>query len=230
MTIHSVTQSSKILTRMTVGRSRRSFLKWGSASLLSLVDMTRLRLIPIAQASKLEAPILEGLSLIVVTDDMTSEAAKLRRLPDLMIEEFGTYEIGNEHRSGLIPDRSFSLHVRSFRGTEMRNILFDFGSTNEALSNNMARLRIDPAGLDQVLSLDREGERIKLPLMAGRRNDVATNGDHGFSSRTTPWVATAATIEVSAKANISSNKGVSAVDLGGIPARMEFYYRQLFAH
>jgi 7,8-dihydropterin-6-yl-methyl-4-(beta-D-ribofuranosyl)aminobenzene 5'-phosphate synthase len=208
MTVRSVTLSSKTRTRTTVGPSRRSFLKWGSASLLSLVDMTRLVPIPIAQASEPEVPILEGLSLIVVTDDVTSEAAKLRRLPDLMIEELGTHAIGNKHRSGLIPDRSFSLHVRSLRRTEMRNILLDFGSTNEALSNNMECLRIDPAALDQVLSLDRERERLRLPLIAGRWNDVTTIGDHGFLSPSTAWAATAATNEVSAGANISSNKGV----------------------
>ncbi len=219
MTIRSVLLSSKTRTRTTVGPSRRSFLKWGSASLLSIVDMTKLRPIPIAQASGLEAPILEGLSLMVVTDDVISEAAKPRRLPELMIEEFATHAIGNEHRSGLIPDRSFSLHVRSLRRTEMSNILFDCGSTKEALSNNMAHLRIDPAALDQVLSLDRERERIRLPLIAGRRNDMATIADHGFLSPTSAWASTAATNEVSARTNISSNKG-------GLPSTSEEYSRE----
>lgn len=222
MTIRSVTSFSKTRTRTTVGQNRRSLLKWGSASLLSLVDMGMVLPIPIAQASEPVSPILDGLSLTVVTDDVISETAKLRRLPDLIIEEFGAHAIGNERRSGLIPDRSFSLYVRSFCRAEMRNILFDFGSMSEALSNNMARLRINPSTLNQVLSPNREHKRIRLPFAAGRWNDVATVGDHGLSSLATAWAATAATKEVSAGTNISSNKTV-------LPSTSEECTRELSA-
>jgi metal-dependent hydrolase (beta-lactamase superfamily II) len=206
MTIRGVTPFSKTRSRTTAGLSRRRLLKWGSASVLSVLDIGMLLPTRRAQALEPEAPILDGLSLTVVTDDVTSETARRRRLPDLIIEESGVRAIGDESRSGLIPDRCFSLHVRSFCGAEMRNILFDFGAVSDTLSNNMARLRINPSALDQVVSPNREQDRRRLPVVAGRWNDVAPVGGHGLSA--TACRAMAATDDVSARTNISSSNEV----------------------
>jgi hypothetical protein len=48
----------------------------------------------------------------------------------------------------------------------------------------MERLRLDPASLDQIVSIAEGPERIKLPLVSGRWNDAMFVGDHGFASPT----------------------------------------------
>jgi len=51
----------------------------------------------------------------------------------------------------IISEFGLSMHVESRRGSEVRNVLVDFGFTPEALLNNLELLGIDPATLDALV-------------------------------------------------------------------------------
>ncbi len=182
MRVQSETLHTERPDRMTTGASRRALLKWGGAALLSCAGWPDPR--P-ARAAGLEMPILDGVSLSVVTDASACQGSAIRKLTELTIEEFGSRPGHLEHAgNGLIPDNRFSLVVRSFRRGDMRNVLFDYGCPRDTLLANMERLRLDPAALDQIVSIADEREPIKLPLTSGRWSDAVLVGDHGFASPT----------------------------------------------
>jgi 7,8-dihydropterin-6-yl-methyl-4-(beta-D-ribofuranosyl)aminobenzene 5'-phosphate synthase len=70
----------------------------------------------------------------------------------VQIQHFG-WGIGGDKPPGrtLISEFGLSMHVESRHGTEVRNVLMDFGFTPEALNNNIDLLGIDPARLDAIV-------------------------------------------------------------------------------
>jgi len=160
-----------------VALTRRHFVRGAGAGLLTLAAMPS----P-ACASGREVPILEWLSLRVVTDDAVSIASPIRRLTGLSIEELH----GAHDGAGLIHDDGFSLHAQSIRRTEMRNVLFDFGCAREALDSNLRCLRISPAAIDQVVTSQPGRTLARLPLLGSGPDAPALVADHGFAARPVP--------------------------------------------
>lgn len=54
-------------------------------------------------------------------------------------------------RTALNGEWGLAMHAQSYRGTEERNVLVDFGYTPEVLLNNMSILKIDPATFDALV-------------------------------------------------------------------------------
>ena len=51
----------------------------------------------------------------------------------------------------LISEFGLSMHAKSKRGPETRNLLMDFGFTPQALNNNASLLAVDPSELDALV-------------------------------------------------------------------------------
>lgn len=161
--------------------SRRHVLTGAGATLASLAAAP-LGLLPSSSAaSELELPALDRLSVRIISDDAASAAAAVRQMANLVVEEIGQASPGETRQSELVNEPRLSLHVRTLRGTEMRNILFDFGCSPAALNNNMARLRIDSSTMDQVVSREHMPQFSKLPRAGRRWTPTVSVADHGFS-------------------------------------------------
>lgn len=103
-------------------------------------------------------------------------------LPGLVVRRTGTGGAGRMSRKSLMAEFGLSILAKSRRGTQLRQVLVDFGYTPEVLANNIALLGINPEAIDaSVLShghLDhyggftglfgrQAGEGRKLPLIVG---------------------------------------------------------------
>jgi 7,8-dihydropterin-6-yl-methyl-4-(beta-D-ribofuranosyl)aminobenzene 5'-phosphate synthase len=97
-------------------------------------------------------PEVDGLAVRVVIDSYQFAVAPSKKAEVVDIQHFG-WGIGSDKPPGrtLISEFGLSMHVESRRGSEMRQILLDFGYTPEALLNNVDLLGIDPAGLDALV-------------------------------------------------------------------------------
>lgn len=103
-------------------------------------------------------------------------------LPGLFVKRTGAGGGARMSRKALMAEFGLSILAKSRRGTEMRQVLVDFGYSSEVLANNIELLGIDPASIDAaVLShghLDhyggfaglfgtKAGAGRKLPLFVG---------------------------------------------------------------
>jgi 7,8-dihydropterin-6-yl-methyl-4-(beta-D-ribofuranosyl)aminobenzene 5'-phosphate synthase len=117
-------------------RRRQLFL--GSAAILSQAFLPRLGW---AQRAQVEAPVVDSLTLRVLTDSSydsprvgSHKLVKTRRMPPL-----GTGRKGFHNEWGL------ALAIESRVGSETRQTLLDFGFTPAALMNNLDYMKLDPA-------------------------------------------------------------------------------------
>jgi 7,8-dihydropterin-6-yl-methyl-4-(beta-D-ribofuranosyl)aminobenzene 5'-phosphate synthase len=108
-------------------------------------------------------------------------------------------------RTTLTGEWGLSMHAESQRGSEVRNVLVDFGYTPEALLTNMAILKIDPSTFDALvlshghydhfggmvgfLAANKSKLKKNLPLFVGGEDcfctrTVANGGQFGSLDRT----------------------------------------------
>jgi len=119
------------------------------AMIASLLGGTKpLRAEPVSGA----LPEIDGLAVRVVTDSYQFAVAPSRKLDDVDIQHFG-WGIGGDKPPGrtLMSEFGLSMHVESRRGTEVRNVLVDFGFTADALLNNADLLGVDAGALDALV-------------------------------------------------------------------------------
>jgi 7,8-dihydropterin-6-yl-methyl-4-(beta-D-ribofuranosyl)aminobenzene 5'-phosphate synthase len=100
-----------------------------------------------AQALRGAVPEVDRLSVRVVTDSYQLAIAPNMRVGDVEVERFGMPPAGKS----LLGEFGLSLYLESRRGSEIRNILLDFGFTPETLNNNLQMLGIDPESIDAFL-------------------------------------------------------------------------------
>lgn len=96
----------------------------------------------LARAQPSMPPVVDSLTVTVVTDAYHDLLAPNLKLPDVDVQRVRRIFHGQH---GL------SLHLKSQRGRETRNFLLDFGFTPEALITNLNLLKIDTALLDALI-------------------------------------------------------------------------------
>ena len=108
----------------------------------------------VASAQPLDAkavPVVDRLSVRVVTDSYHHAFEPSRTVGDLRIQRVGTSLSKDAPPRTLQNEWGLCLHVESARGDESRQLLIDFGFTPQTLNGNLALLGIDPARLDALL-------------------------------------------------------------------------------
>jgi 7,8-dihydropterin-6-yl-methyl-4-(beta-D-ribofuranosyl)aminobenzene 5'-phosphate synthase len=133
-------------------------------------------------APRIEAPVVESLSIQVVTDGNHDIFISGAQAPGVRVERTRGFYGAQQNRS-LRSEWGLSLYLTSQQGGETRRFLLDFGWTPEVLNNNLELLGLDvPAidaliashghldhygGLEGFLARHRAGMRAELPLYLG---------------------------------------------------------------
>lgn len=102
------------------------------------------------QAPRIEAPVVDSLSIQVVTDGNHDIFISGAQVPGVRVERVRGFNGRNERRV-LRSEWGLSLWLQSKKGNEEKRILLDFGWTGETLNNNLDLLGLDPAGLDALV-------------------------------------------------------------------------------
>jgi len=95
-------------------------------------------------------PELDRVAVRIVIE-LSVRCRSKQKLPSLDVQHFGWGLSDKPPRRTLISEFGLAMQVESRRGSEMRNILVDFGYTPEALLNNTNLLVIDPATIDVIV-------------------------------------------------------------------------------
>ena len=157
---------------------RRSFLQMAGGGLAALLSR------PSFGAERMLAvePVDEVVLQVVVDAATFGPFLPNEDLPGLRIERMGGGGPARMSRRSLMAEFGLSILARSRRGSDIRQIIVDFGYTPEVLFNNITLLGIDPAEIDgAVLShghLDHyggfaglfrgtPGQQGQLPLIVG---------------------------------------------------------------
>jgi len=143
---------------MTVDREcrsadRRSVLCGGGGAVFGMIVTALIGRNELARAADLSGSVPEVDRLLVrsVIDSYQIAVAPSSKIDSVEIQRFG-WALGDQPPSrAIISEFGLSMHVESRRGSEVRNVLVDFGFTPEALLNNLELLGIDPATLDALV-------------------------------------------------------------------------------
>jgi len=143
---------------MTVDREcrsadRRSVLCGGGGAVFGMIVAALIGRNEPAKAASISGSVPEVDRLLVrsVIDSYQIAVAPSSKIDSVEIQRFG-WALGDQPPSrAIISEFGLSMHVESRRGSEVRNVLVDFGFTPEALLNNLELLGIDPATLDALV-------------------------------------------------------------------------------
>jgi 7,8-dihydropterin-6-yl-methyl-4-(beta-D-ribofuranosyl)aminobenzene 5'-phosphate synthase len=134
--------------------SRRALMRAGAGSLAALAagGLFGGR---VAQAQPINAPsgvpVVDRLAIRVVTDSYHHAFEPSRTLGSVQVQRLGfAVAPRTAPRRTLQNEWGLSLHLESTRGSDMRNLLIDFGYTPEALLNNLALTGVDVSKLDAL--------------------------------------------------------------------------------
>ena len=99
-----------------------------------------------------EVPAVDRLAVRMVTDNIVIQFLPNETRDGLTIER----KSGNTHpdkppRTILNGEWGLAMQAQSFRGTQERNVMVDFGYTPEVLLNNMEILKVDPSQYDAIV-------------------------------------------------------------------------------
>ena len=105
-----------------------------------------------AQTIASDFPEVDRVSVRVVIDSYQFAVAAGKKIGSIDVQHFG-WGLSADKPPGrtLVSEFGLSLHAKSQRGSETRNLLMDFGFTAAALNNNLDLLNIDPASLDALV-------------------------------------------------------------------------------
>src|SRR5258708_2395260 len=135
--------------------SRRGLLCAGGAGFVTALIGTLAGSSRTAQAQALASkpPEVDSLAVRIVTDNQIIKFIPTEKRDGLTIERKpgGYLSKDAPPRAELVAEWGLSMHAESRRGSEVRNILIDFGYQSETLLNNMSVLNIDPAGFDALV-------------------------------------------------------------------------------
>ncbi len=135
---------------------RRRLFRAGAGSLAALAAgglfSGRVR---VAEAKPIDSPaavpVVDRLAIRVVIDSYHHAFEPSRTVGAVQVQRLGfAVAPRTPPRRTLQNEWGLSLHIESTRGTETRQVLFDFGYTPEALLNNLLLTGIDPAKLDAL--------------------------------------------------------------------------------
>lgn len=134
-------------------RVRRDEVLRGGAAAIGALAAPLLTGGPIAAAAPrtLAVPEVDRLGVRVVTDSYQFAVAPSSTAGSVEIQRFGWGLNENPPSKTLISEFGLALHAQAQRGSDVRNVLVDFGYTPEALNTNLALLGIDPAQLDALV-------------------------------------------------------------------------------
>ncbi|RWK43875.1 MAG: MBL fold metallo-hydrolase [Mesorhizobium sp.] len=119
-----------------------------SALLASLLGGTK----PVwAQGISGPVPEVDRVAIRVVVDSYQIAVAPSLKAGSVEVERFGWPLSDQPPHKAIISEFGLSLHTESRRGSEVRNMLVDFGFTADALLNNSELLDVDPAALDALV-------------------------------------------------------------------------------
>lgn len=131
--------------------NRRRFLQASALAVPSALACTRVvRDARGAETPRIDAPVVDGLSIQVVTDGNHDIFISGTQVPDVRVERVRGFRGALERRT-LRSEHGLSLYLTSRRGDETRRFLLDFGWTPEVLNNNLELLGLDVAGLDALI-------------------------------------------------------------------------------
>src|SRR5438046_1236776 len=135
--------------------SRRGLLCAGGAGFVTALVGTLAsssRTAP-AQVLTSKPPQVDSLAVRIVTDNQIIKWIPTEKRDGLTIERKpgGNLSKDAPPRAELVGEWGLSMHAESRRGSEVRNILIDFGYQSEKLLNNMSVLNIDPSNFDALV-------------------------------------------------------------------------------
>lgn len=109
----------------------------------SVIDRAR------AAPVRISPPVVDKLTVQAVVDTQHDIFISGAQVPGVGIERVRAPAAFNGRT--LEAQWGLSLHLVSAKGRETRQYLLDFGFTPDVLNNNLALLKIDPAGLDALI-------------------------------------------------------------------------------
>jgi 7,8-dihydropterin-6-yl-methyl-4-(beta-D-ribofuranosyl)aminobenzene 5'-phosphate synthase len=98
-------------------------------------------------------PEVDRLAVTIVTDNQLIKFLPTEKRNGLVIERrpAGNVRPDAPPRVDLVGEWGLSMHAQSQRGSEVRNVLIDFGYTPETLNNNLSVLQLDPGKIDALV-------------------------------------------------------------------------------
>src|SRR5262245_61297921 len=96
---------------------------------------------------------VDSLAVRIITDNQIIKFIPTEKRDGLTIERKpgGYLSKDAPPQAELIAEWGLSMHAESRRGSEVRNILIDFGYQSATLLNNMSVLNLDPATFDALV-------------------------------------------------------------------------------
>ena len=105
-----------------------------------------------AQPASGEIPVVDRLSVRIITDNYTDRYSVPQTTDGLKVERVGATEsVGIDPHATLRAEWGLSMLAESARGDETRRVMVDFGFSPEVLLTNMGFLAIDPAAIDALV-------------------------------------------------------------------------------
>jgi len=99
-----------------------------------------------------EVPAVDRLAVRMVTDNIVIQFLPNETRDGLTIErKSGNTNPDKPPRTILNGEWGLAMQAQSFRGTQERNVMVDFGYTPEVLLNNMEILKVDPSHYDAIV-------------------------------------------------------------------------------
>jgi len=135
--------------------SRRGLLCSGGAGFVTALIGALAGSLRTAQAQELASkpPEVDSLAVRIITDNQIIKFIPTEKRDGLTIERRpgGYLSKDAPPKAELIGEWGLSMHAESRRGSEVRNILIDFGYQSATLLNNMSVLNLDPASFDALV-------------------------------------------------------------------------------
>lgn len=129
---------------------RRKFLESSALFGGSLVTGMSLTNRPVlAAAERVDAPMVDELTVQEITDNQHDIFLKGLRAPGLEVRRTGTPEAPQGRT--LESEWGLALHIESRRGQERRRYLLDFGFTSDVYANNLEIMKIDVGQVDALI-------------------------------------------------------------------------------
>lgn len=132
---------------------RRSVLCGGGAALFEMILASLIGPSKPARGANPTGviPEVDRVSVRSVIDSYQIAVAPSSKVGNVDVQRFGWMLSDAPPSKALISEFGLSMHIESQRGTEVRNVLLDFGYTPQALLNNVDLLGINPATLDALV-------------------------------------------------------------------------------
>ena len=133
--------------------SRRGLLCSGGAGFVTALIGTLAARRAQAQELAPKPPEVDSLAVRIITDNQIIKFTPTEKRDGLTIERRpgGYLSKDAPPKAELIGEWGLSMHAESRRGSEVRNILIDFGYQSATLLNNMSVLNLDPASFDALV-------------------------------------------------------------------------------